>query len=109
MGGSSGFGIILRGQVAPCVIRACAQQKPLVRAPRPYQQHQRILLRLRDLINAPAHQHFFHLSGHKPQRQSIHRHRRSPPKIVCVIAREAAFLRKAPPSRSLPESGWRSG
>ena len=27
--------------------------------------------------------------------------------MIYIKAREAAFLRKAPPSRSLPESGWR--
>ncbi len=29
--------------------------------------------------------------------------------MIYINARETAFLRKAPPSRSLPESGWRSG
>ena len=29
--------------------------------------------------------------------------------MIYIKAREAAFLRKASPSRSLPESGWRSG
>ena len=29
--------------------------------------------------------------------------------MIYINAREAAFLRKASPSRSLPESSWRSG
>ena len=66
-------------EVAARIVRRRAQQQPMIRRSRANQQHNRILLRLRNAVDSPARQNRVHLPRRKPQCQAIHRHKITPP------------------------------
>ena len=71
-------GIGSHGQMAPGVVRRGAQEQSVIRASRADHQHDRVPLRLGDLIDPSACERLIQFPGGESHRQPVHRHESLP-------------------------------